>query len=232
MNAPIPPSAPEPLPGTVKFYYRHLIVGTGQTEWPAHLETAADLAGELARAVAALGEALPYPTKVTACDAAATGAGYDILVFPDNLRYRGVTMADLPGLIAEQVLAGRPATSIPHEALDGVHIFICTHGARDQRCGVCGPPLYERFAAEIAARGLERHVHLYRSSHVGGHRYAGNVLIYPAGDWYGYVTPAAVPVLLERAILGGSIVPELWRGRMGLSPEAQMALLATLFPVH
>lgn len=232
MDVSVPFSTPEPLPGTVKPYQRHLIVCTGQADWPAHLETAADLAGELTRAVAALGETLPSPTKVTVCDAAGAGPGCDILVFPDALRYRGVTTADLPALIAEQVVSGRPAADIPHEALSGVHVFICTHGARDQRCGVCGPPLYERFAAEIAARGLEGHVHLYRSSHVGGHRYAGNVLIYPTGDWYGYVTPAAVPVLVEEAVLGGRIVPELWRGRMGLAPDAQIALLAALFPAH
>jgi hypothetical protein len=231
MNAsPVSLSTSEPLPGTVKPYRRHLIVCTGQADWPAHLETASDLVGELARAIAAQGETLPAPVKVTACDAVSTGPGCDILVFPDNLRYRGVTTADVPALIAGQVLAGQPASGIRHEPLDGVHVFICTHGARDQRCGACGPPLYERFAAEIAARGLEGRVHLYRSSHVGGHRYAGNVLIYPVGDWYGYVTPAAVPVLIERAILEGGIVPELWRGRMGMAPEAQIAFLATRFP--
>ncbi len=223
---PASPSAPEPLPGTVKPYRRHLIVCTGHADWPAHLEAASDLAGELARAMAAQGEALSYPVKVTACDAAGTGPGCDILVFPDNLRYYGVTTADLPALIATQVLAGRPAAGIRHEPLDGIHIFVCTHDARDRRCGVCGPPVYASFAAEIAARGLEGRVHLYRSSHVGGHRYAANVLIYPTGDWYGYVTPAAVPLLIERALLGGDIVPELWRGRMGMSPETQVAFLA------
>ena len=63
---------------------------------------------------------------------------------------------------------------------------------------------------------------MWRTSHVGGHRFAGNVLIYPGGDWYGYVTPEDVPRLIERHLLGGTVVTELWRGRMGLLPEAQV----------
>ena len=37
--------------------------------------------------------------------------------------------------------------------------------------------------------GLEGKVALYKTSHVGGHKYAGNVIVYPPGDWLGYVTP-------------------------------------------
>lgn len=28
-------------------------------------------------------------------------------------------------------------------------------------------------------------VHLWECSHIGGHKYAGNIIVYPEGDWYG-----------------------------------------------
>jgi (2Fe-2S) ferredoxin len=56
---------------------------------------------------------------------------------------------------------------------------------------------------------------------VGGHKYAGNVLIYPRGDWYGYVSPVDVPRLIKQHLKLDKIVADLWRGRMGLTPEQQ-----------
>jgi (2Fe-2S) ferredoxin len=56
---------------------------------------------------------------------------------------------------------------------------------------------------------------------VGGHEYAGNVLIYPGGNWYGYVTPADIPRIVDQHLVQGQIVWDLWRGRMGLSPQEQ-----------
>jgi anti-anti-sigma factor len=82
----------------------------------------------------------------------------------------------------------------------------------------------EVFQATLEACGLSAQVTVRRTSHVGGHKYAGNVLIYPGGDWYGYVTPGDIPRLVEQHILGGQIVRDLWRGRMGLSPEEQLRL--------
>jgi (2Fe-2S) ferredoxin len=68
-------------------------------------------------------------------------------------------------------------------------------------------------------------------SHVGGHAYAGNLLIFAPtkeapceGDWYGYVRPSDVPALLDARIRDGESLAEpikkLWRGVMGMQPEA------------
>ncbi|KAE8731503.1 Detected protein of unknown function [Hibiscus syriacus] len=91
------------------------------------------------------------------------------------------------------------------EKLQGSFVFVCSHGSRDHRCGVCGPPLVSRFKEEIVLHGLQ----------VTGH-------------WYGYVTPDDVPALLEWHIGKGEIIDELWRqlgdyfgGQMGLSEEEQ-----------
>jgi (2Fe-2S) ferredoxin len=47
-----------------------------------------------------------------------------------------------------------------------------------------------------------------------GQKYAGNVIIYPQGHWYGRVRTCHVPILVEQHLLGGKIVRDLWRGCM------------------
>ncbi|GAA5923606.1 sucrase/ferredoxin-like domain-containing protein [Sporobolomyces koalae] len=62
-------------------------------------------------------------------------------------------------------------------------------------------------------------VGVFKISHIGGHRYAGNVCIYfPNGTciYYGRVTPADVGVIVDRTILKGKIIPEFLRGGMGI----------------
>ncbi len=225
---PEPSPSREPLPGTVKLYGRHLFLCTGAADWPAHIEEDGGLAQALNQAIQARSQALAVPVKLTACDAPSAGPGLDLLVFPDRIRYLGLTEADFPVLIDDHLVGDRISSCLRWEAAPGSFIFVCTHAARDARCGECGPPLIQRLAAELIAHELSEAVYLHRSSHVGGHKYAGNVLLYPPGDWYGYVTPADAPRLVQQAVLDGQIVADLWRGRMGLSPDEALRLAGAL----
>jgi len=58
------------------------------------------------------------------------------------------------------------------ERLSGAHLFVCTHGARDARCGLCGPALIDAFREAIAAAGMEHLITVRGCSHTGGHKYA------------------------------------------------------------
>lgn len=211
-----------PLLGTVKFYQRHLLICSGQADWPKYIDQDGGFGQALSEAVAARAAEMSIVVKITLCDAPSRGAGYDLLVWPDQVRYLGLQPADLPILVEDHLVHNRVSLRLAHVPLPGPHILICTHGQRDARCGACGEPLRARFRRELAARGLA--IPLLATSHVGGHEYAGNVLIYPEGDWYGYVTPEDVPRLIDQHLLGGQIVRERWRGRMGLSREEQMNL--------
>jgi hypothetical protein len=214
---------PEPLPGTVKFYRRHLFVCTGPVDWPERIELGGGFLQALAEAIGRRAEEMSLPVKMTACDdLGRSDSGYDILVFPDQIRYLSVQEADLPTLVEEHLVANRVSEAIPHEPLPGHHVFICTHGRRDPRCGQCGPPLVEEFTMALKAHNLTDRVVVRRTSHVGGHKFAGNVLIYPEGDWYGYVTPDDVRRMVEQYFIKGQVVTELWRGRMGLSSAEQL----------
>lgn len=64
------------------------------------------------------------------------------------------------------------------EKLKGWYVFVCSHASRDRRCGVCGPPLVSRFKEEIEIHGLLGKVSVSPCSHIGGHKYAGNVIIF------------------------------------------------------
>ncbi|XP_065639145.1 uncharacterized protein LOC111994172 isoform X2 [Quercus suber] len=169
-------------------------------------------------------------TRLTICeghDGTETSNG-DVLIFPDMIRYRRLTHFDVDTFVEEVLVKDGEWLPGTPERLKGSYVFVCSHGSRDRRCGVCGPALVSKFKEEIESRGLQSKISVSPCSHIGGHQYAGNVIIFGSkingevtGHWYGYVTPEDVPVLLEQHILKGEIVNGLWRGQMGLSEEEQ-----------
>ena len=71
-----------------------------------------------------------------------------------------------------------------------VDVYVCTHAARDCRCGERGQQVYD---ALLRAVQHERHqdpscfandIRIGAVGHLGGHQYAANVLIFPHGEWY------------------------------------------------
>ena len=164
--------------------------------------------------------------KLTACDTPSRGEGNDVLVFPERIRYLGLTVNQIPYLVENHLVGNRICRRIPSCRLAGHQVLICVHGSRDPRCGRCGPLLAKQFKKELAVRGLSQEVSVRGTNHVGGHRFAGNVIVYPGGDWYGHATPEDVAQIIEEHLLQGRIVSELWRGRMGLAVEEQIAWLS------
>jgi hypothetical protein len=217
------------LVGTVKLYDRHLIVCTGVTDWAARIENDGGYLQALAQVVAGAADQIVGKVKVTACNEKSRGgtaddpAGYDILVFPDCIRYENVEPSDFAYLLKDHLIGNRPSDHLSYSRFGESYVFVCSHGLRDDRCGLCGPPLVDRFKAELENRMLTEQIRVRKVSHLGGHAYAGNVLIYPGGHWYGYVTLADVPLLIDNHLIKHQIFKSLWRGRMGLSPEEQLA---------
>ena len=92
--------------------------------------------------------------------------------------YRGLAVSNIEGFVEDVVIKEKYWSVTIPERLHGAYVFICAHGARDRRCGTCGPPLIETFNHEIRERSLENAIFVRSCSHVGGHKYAGNVIIY------------------------------------------------------
>ncbi|MGH7563049.1 MAG: hypothetical protein ACREK5_01315, partial [Gemmatimonadota bacterium] len=84
------PRGPWSLQDTVKPYFRHFLVCTGMTGWPPRIEEAEGLLGRMARDVRSLRDVLGTPPKLTATDEPTADHGFDLLVYPDAIRYHGV----------------------------------------------------------------------------------------------------------------------------------------------
>ncbi|EJD01408.1 uncharacterized protein FOMMEDRAFT_89285 [Fomitiporia mediterranea MF3/22] len=69
---------------------------------------------------------------------------------------------------------------------------------------------------------------ILKNSHIGGHKFAGNVIIYfPQGSsiWYGRVTPHEIPSIVHQTIQSGKVLPQLLRGALGVSRPGCHSLL-------
>ncbi|KAI0339298.1 hypothetical protein BDW22DRAFT_1336466 [Trametopsis cervina] len=122
---------------------------------------------------------------------------------------------------------------------DTIHLYVCTHGERDCRCGETGGEVYTALREEVQRRALSDVVKVGAVGHVGGHKYAANVLVFPYGEWLGHLTPSAVPHVLDSIMSyrtsspfksfsvteTSPLCPTYWRGRMGLDKVAQLGLL-------
>lgn len=149
-----------------------------------------------------------------------------------------------------------------------VMVLICGHGGRDRRCGIYGPLLRGEFEKRLPEKGIEvlkgprdveaemeggegraviqgetsgreRAARVGLISHIGGHKYAGNVIVYlpPTlttedgrphplagyGIWYGRVEPAHVEGIVTETILNGTVIEELFRG--GIRQDGQILRL-------
>ena len=95
------------------------------------------------------------------------------------------------------------------------HYFVCTNGQRDLCCARYGLPTWTRLQESVGERA-------WQTTHVGGHRFAPNVLVLPQGALYGRVTEDAVPSFVE-TIEADGVATEFLRGRSMWPPEAQAA---------
>ena len=142
---------------------------------------------------------------------------------------------------------------LTYQFKSSVTILICGHMSRDTRCGILGPILQQEFNDFIAkdvrprrrqarnvtatshkvgnppARGPLENATVGLTSHIGGHAFAGNVVIYlppnwraedgkslsplaGRGIWYGRVEPRHVWGIMEETVKKGRIIEELLRG--------------------
>jgi hypothetical protein len=101
------------------------------------------------------------------------------------------------------------------EPVDGPLFLVCTHGRRDVCCAERGRPLAQAFAAAVPGATWE-------SSHVGGDRFAGNLVAFPHGLYLGRVRPDEAAEL-ARAYADGRVSPRHLRGRSCYAMTVQAA---------
>lgn len=99
-------------------------------------------------------------------------------------------------------------------------LLVCAHGQHDVCCAVRGRPV----AAALAARWPES---VWECSHVGGDRFAANVLVVPDGVYYGNLEADSTVAVIEDH-MQGLIGAEHLRGYTDLAPVEQVAVSAAL----
>ncbi len=102
--------------------------------------------------------------------------------------------------------------------VDGPLFLVCTHGTKDMCCAVLGRPLASTLNTNHPGRAWE-------VSHVGGDRWAGNLLVVPDGFLHGQLNPAEA-ALVAKAALRGQVEPEQLRG--GTSARTAWAQFAEI----
>ncbi|KAL5602799.1 hypothetical protein FOBRF1_010332 [Fusarium oxysporum] len=140
-----------------------------------------------------------------------------------------------------------------------VLVLICGHTGRDARCGIMAPVLQTEFEDKLEMEGFDvlhgpvqvnlgdkqriqgetgegkTTARVGLISHIGGHKFAGNVIIYlppdlkmgdephplaGCGIWYGRVDPKNVEGIVKETILRGNVVADMFRG--GIDAEHKM----------
>jgi hypothetical protein len=106
-------------------------------------------------------------------------------------------------------------------------ILVCTHGSHDACCGKFGYPVYETLRYGYGG-GSKRQLRVWRTSHIGGHRFAPTLIDFPEGRYWGHLEPEA----LEKLVLRKGPVSELrrfYRGLAGLSGKFEQIAEREIF---
>ena len=112
--------------------------------------------------------------------------------------YEQLTELDIASIASGEVVSGG-------ETVDGPLFLVCTHGRRDKCCAKFGYPLYKT----LSASSVEA---VWQSSHVGGDRFAANLVCLPHGLFYARVNESTGQNIIAE-YSAGRIVLDNYRGR-------------------
>lgn len=125
-------------------------------------------------------------------------------------------VAEVSQLDLDALGRGRRLGLTPHER---PVLAVCTHGRHDACCAERGRPVARALAAGPHADDV------WECSHIGGDRFAGNLLVLPHGLYYGGLDPASA-VLVAEATAWERLVLDHLRGRSDLPMPVQAAEIA------
>ena len=119
-----------------------------------------------------------------------------------------------PAELPVEVLARDPVASFGLAVTEPMFL-VCTNGKRDACCALRGRAL-------MTALSVAHAESVWECTHLGGHRFAGNLVCLPDGIVYGRVSAIDGPALVE-AYLGGRVDTSVLRGRSAWPAPAQVA---------
>lgn len=131
--------------------------------------------------------------------------------------YRRV-VTDLGQVVrATESLLAEPEPDAQWEPDQTPYLLVCTNGRHDSCCASEGRPLVRHLRESQWARDV------WECSHIGGDRFAGNVVVLPDGLYFGRCKAERIDDVLERLTARGELDPDHFRGRAGFSWLEQAA---------
>jgi hypothetical protein len=138
---------------------------------------------------------------------------------PGEERFYGLEFDRHDDLVDYDFAAALRGEREPGVPLDHPLFVVCTHGKRDRCCAKYGRPLYDGIKGKIDPAWV------WQSTHVGGDRFAGNVVVLPQGLYYGRVGAEDLDPILDD-YFDGKIHLDRYRGRSAYTFAVQAAELA------
>jgi hypothetical protein len=154
------------------------------------------------------GRATDGPVRVVAARAAGPASWLETGLLDDPADVRSLDLAALG--------AGR---TLGLERSGAPLLAVCTHGRHDACCAELGRPVALALADGSHAEAT------WEASHVGGDRFAGNLVVLPRGLYYGGLDPDSARAVAD-ATASGQVLLEHLRGRSDLPMAAQAADVA------
>lgn len=163
----------------------------------------------------------------------------DVLILPYFIWVKDITVqnvGEVLDIVVPEVVSASENDTSPPASVEGFpdvevsvdenqsFVFLCSHKTRDKRCGITAPIMKKEMDLHLRDLGLIRDAGDHRPggikvsfiNHVGGHKFAANVIIYlkKSGKniWFARCTPNnAVPIIDECILNGGKIWPDKTR---------------------
>lgn len=201
----------EPMVGSINRRDRWLLV-EDRSAWGE--KAVRDVLGVELEAAAKARGMQPLLVRRREGDPAADAVRRVFLVDPAS---RAMAVRTISALAELEALLDAPVADFGATLADPI-LLVCTNGKRDACCALRGRALMTALAADHGERTWE-------CTHLGGHRFAGNLVCLPDGIVYGRVGPTDGPRLAD-AYLAGRLDPAHLRGRSAWPPPAQVAEVA------
>ncbi|KAE8382893.1 Sucrase/ferredoxin-like-domain-containing protein [Aspergillus bertholletiae] len=218
------------LYGHIKEFHTHVLVATGKSDWTERVENekgslmeAFDRSSNQSKHGRMMVSAsnLSNPIHETNGDHQAT-QGTTVLLLPSFTFVDSVTTGDVRHLVdsfidapkGQPVASQLPSRPCPYDYV----VLLCSHRRRDARCGITAPLIKKELERHLRPHGLYRDadderpggVGIFFVSHVGGHKFAANVLIYRKQAeqmiWLARVKPEHCEGVVNYTILQGKVV--------------------------
>ncbi|KAL1958504.1 hypothetical protein VTO42DRAFT_4368 [Malbranchea cinnamomea] len=223
---------------SAKGFGTHVLVATGKSDWVPRVENEKGSLMEAFKKMSykskkgrIMVSASNISPKKDDDNAGATDAT-TVLVLPAFTFVDRVTAADIPEFV-ERYVDGSEANNDNNDnaATDGrtrrlvsrpctrdYIILLCSHRSRDARCGISAPIIKTELERHLRTHNLLRDsddsrpggASIYFVSHVGGHTFAANVLVYRREAqqmiWLARIRPEHCEGIVKYTVLQGKVV--------------------------